>query len=168
MKDPDVARLKERMYELGYFNNRTDNNNYTETTAEYVKEFQRANGLAADGIATPEMQALFFSKYAIPKPTPSSRPSPTPSSTPMLSKPANLKASISGTTVTLTWTPNKNATEYRVFRAISASSYYIPLSMRSSSFSITAAPSSTGTQAILPSRCALMMSSTLLHWIKKS
>lgn len=127
MKDPDVARLKERMYELGYFNNRTVNNNYTETTAEYVKEFQRANGLAADGIATPEMQALFFSKYAIPKPTPSSRPSPTPSSTPMLSKPANLKASISGTTVTLTWTPNKNATEYRVFRAISASSYYIPL-----------------------------------------
>ena len=109
--DPDVARLKERMYELGYFKNKTVNNTFTATTAEYVKEFQRVNGLKVDGIASPEMQALFFSDYAIPK------PSPTPTTTPRLSKPTNVKASISGTTVTITWKAVPGAEEYRVYRS---------------------------------------------------
>lgn len=68
MNDPAVGRLKERMYELGYFSNNTVNNNYTKNTAEYVKQFQKINGLEITGIATPEMQALFFSENAISKP----------------------------------------------------------------------------------------------------
>ena len=123
MNDPDVARLKERMYELGYFSNKTVNNSFTETTAEYVKEFQRANGLKADGIATPEMQALFFSQYAIPKPTATPKPSPTPSPTPRLSKPTNVKASIIGTTVTITWKEVPGATEYKVYRSNQSSEF---------------------------------------------
>lgn len=66
-RGPEVAKLKQRMYELGYFKTNTVNNNYTEATAEYVKEFQRANGLPVTGVATPEMQALFYSEQAIRK-----------------------------------------------------------------------------------------------------
>jgi hypothetical protein len=65
---PDVARLKQRMYELGYFKTNTVNETFTATTAEYVKEFEITNGLLTDGIADPEMQALFYSDKAIPKP----------------------------------------------------------------------------------------------------
>ncbi len=118
MNDPDVARLKERMYELGYFKNKTVNNNFTETTAEYVKEFQRANGLKADGIASPEMQALFFSEYAIPK------PSPTPSPTPRLSTPRNVKASVSGMTVTITWSAVKGSEYYNIYRSTKPNHLY--------------------------------------------
>jgi hypothetical protein len=65
---PDVAKLKQRMYELGYFRTNTVNELFTATTAEYVKEFEIASGLLADGIADPEMLALFYSDKAIPKP----------------------------------------------------------------------------------------------------
>lgn len=65
---PDVARLKQRMYELAYFRTNTVNETFTATTAEYVKEFERVNGILVDGIADPEMQALFYSDQALPKP----------------------------------------------------------------------------------------------------
>jgi hypothetical protein len=64
----DVAKLQQRMYELGYFNTNTVNETFTTTTAEYIKEFEIANGLLVDGIADPEMQVLFYSDKAIPKP----------------------------------------------------------------------------------------------------
>lgn len=117
MNDPDVAKLKERMYELGYFNNKTVNSTFTATTAEYVKEFQRVNGLKEDGIASPEMQALFFSDYAIPKPIPTKSPTP-------LSKPKNLKTKVSGTAVTITWKAVNEAEEYRVYRSEESKGYY--------------------------------------------
>lgn len=121
MNDPDVARLKERMYELGYFNNRTVNNNFTETTAEYVKEFQRVNGLEVTGIATPEMQALFFSEYAIPKPKPTSKPTATPKP----QAPKNIKATATAASIKLTWSAVSGATSYVVYRSTLANgSYY--------------------------------------------
>ena len=61
---PEVARLKHRMFELRYYKNNTVNESYTRTTAEYVKRFEAMNGLPADGVADPEMQALFFSDRA--------------------------------------------------------------------------------------------------------
>lgn len=63
----DVAALKQRMYELGYFKNNVVNQTFTSKTAEYVMEFERINGLEVDGIADPEMQALFYSDKALPK-----------------------------------------------------------------------------------------------------
>lgn len=63
-KGPEVATLKQRMYELGYFENNTVNESFTDKTAEYVKKFEKINGLPVDGIADPEMQALFFSDKA--------------------------------------------------------------------------------------------------------
>lgn len=61
---PEVAALKQRMFELGYFKNNTVNEFFTDKTAEYVKKFEEVNGLPVDGIADPEMQSLFFSDSA--------------------------------------------------------------------------------------------------------
>jgi len=60
----EVAALKQRMYELGYYKNNTVNESFTANTADYVKKFETVNGLPVDGVADPEMQALFFSKMA--------------------------------------------------------------------------------------------------------
>ncbi len=64
----DVAALKKRLFELGYFRTDPGTDSFTERTAEAVLEFEKANGLPADGIAGPLMQALFFSEQAKPKP----------------------------------------------------------------------------------------------------
>ncbi len=66
--DPGVRRIRDRLYELGYYQNRYDHDRYTQSTADIVAHFQRVNGLPADGVATPETQALMFSDRAMPKP----------------------------------------------------------------------------------------------------
>ncbi|MHC1787035.1 MAG: peptidoglycan-binding protein [Christensenellales bacterium] len=84
MSHPSVSQLKERLYELGYYGNKVVNDRYTLDTARFIGDFQRVNGLTPDGVATPELQALFYSDRALPKPaltprpTASPRPSPTP------------------------------------------------------------------------------------------
>lgn len=120
MNDNAVARLKERMYELGYFTNKTVNNRFTETTAEYVKEFQRVNGLKVDGIASPEMQALFFSEYAIPKPgkVATAKPTIPPKA------PTGLRVDTSTGYVVLSWPEVKDAIGYQIYRANSAKGKY--------------------------------------------
>ncbi|MBN1778057.1 MAG: peptidoglycan-binding protein, partial [Clostridiales bacterium] len=62
----DVAALKTHLYELGYspFDPGTDN--FIESTGEAVAAFEKRNGLPADGIADPVMQALLYSDFAIP------------------------------------------------------------------------------------------------------
>ncbi|MHC1787569.1 MAG: trypsin-like peptidase domain-containing protein [Christensenellales bacterium] len=119
--DPDVAKLKKRMYELGYSTSKTGNNSFTEKTAEYVREFQRINGMVVDGVASSLLQALLFSNHAKPKPTPTPKPSPTPKPTPKLTKPSGLKAKATGSSVTLTWTAVKGASKYKVYWSYSAS-----------------------------------------------
>lgn len=63
-KGESVLKLKDRMLELGYFRNPTTNDAFTVKTAEYVEAFQERNGLEVTGVATPEMQALFYSDLA--------------------------------------------------------------------------------------------------------
>lgn len=63
----DVASLKQRMFELGYFQNTTSNRTYTTTTAERVKEYQKINGWPQTGTMTPLGQLWFYSGRAIPK-----------------------------------------------------------------------------------------------------
>ncbi len=82
MSHPSVSALKQRLFELGFFRNNVVNDRYTEDTARFVKEFQQLNGLTPDGIASPEMQALFYSDKAIAKPVPTPRPTATPRPTP--------------------------------------------------------------------------------------
>lgn len=82
MRHPTVSALKQRFYELGYFRNNIVNDSYTEVTAGYMRQFQEQMGLEPDGIATPWLQALFFSDLAKGKPTPTPRPTATPRPTP--------------------------------------------------------------------------------------
>lgn len=62
----DVAVLKTRLYELGYFSIDPGTDNFTSKTGEAVAAFEKLNGLPADGIADPVMLALFYSGFAIP------------------------------------------------------------------------------------------------------
>ena len=67
-KNDGVKKMRDRLYDLGYFKKRYDHENFTQSTADIVAEFQKANGLPATGVATPETQSLIFSDNAIPKP----------------------------------------------------------------------------------------------------
>ena len=58
---PDVTRLKEAMYWLGYFSSQNVSDMYNATTEERVKQLQRNNGLPATGEADAELQALIYS-----------------------------------------------------------------------------------------------------------
>lgn len=76
-----VRRIQARLSELGYYNMNISGE-FWKNTRNAVKEFQKQNGLAADGVVgAATWQALFFDAEAVdaaatPKPTPS--PSPVP------------------------------------------------------------------------------------------
>lgn len=63
----NVLRLKNRLYELGYFTSNSFNDQYTGTTSERVMQFQAANGLSQTGTADSETQAVLYSANAKPK-----------------------------------------------------------------------------------------------------
>lgn len=53
------ARMK--LYELGYFSKKPTQTEYTENMKDYVKKFEKDNGLKQDGILSPEDQEVLFS-----------------------------------------------------------------------------------------------------------
>ena len=53
------ARMK--LYELGYFNKKPTQTEYTNNMMDYVKKFEKDNGLTQDGILSAEDQAVLFS-----------------------------------------------------------------------------------------------------------
>ena len=55
-----VLRLKQRLYDMGYFSKPNENKNYTESTADVVGKFQEDIGLPVTGIADPLTQAALF------------------------------------------------------------------------------------------------------------
>ena len=73
-KGQAVLALKQRMYELGYFTSTNFSAEFNATTKERLIELQKKNGWPADGVATPELQALIFSDACLPR----SAPDPTP------------------------------------------------------------------------------------------
>lgn len=52
------ARMK--LYELGYFSKKPTQTEYTENMKDYVKKFEKDNGLKQDGILSPEDQEVLF------------------------------------------------------------------------------------------------------------
>lgn len=60
-----VKALKQRMYELGYFNTDSFSDVYNETTVERVRLLQKMNGLEEDGIASAALQELIFSEECV-------------------------------------------------------------------------------------------------------
>lgn len=61
----DVLAVKARLYELGYFNNNTFNNRYSDDTVKRVKSFEAACGLPETGVMTAALQTLLFSQDAV-------------------------------------------------------------------------------------------------------
>lgn len=77
----DVYRLKEQMYQLGYFYSMNITNQYNAVTEERVKLLQKANGLPENGIADESLQELIFSGKCVRNGEPPSvtcTPSPLP------------------------------------------------------------------------------------------
>ena len=71
-----VARLQDRLRELGFYNAKSSGG-YYEITQKAVRAFQSHNGLSVDGVSGKQTQELLFSSEAVPAyATP--RPSPTP------------------------------------------------------------------------------------------
>lgn len=62
-----VLDMKQRFYELGYFNTTSFNDRFTDKTAETVKLFEKNNGLPVDGVADPVMLGVLFSDRAVGK-----------------------------------------------------------------------------------------------------
>lgn len=74
-----VKKLQTRLKELGYFTG-TPLGNYKTLTVAAVKAYQKAMGLTADGIATPELQKMIFGNtQATSKPTATPVPEQKPS-----------------------------------------------------------------------------------------
>ena len=61
----DVLAVKNRLFELGYFNSSTFNNRYTDDTVKRVKAFEASCGLPETGVMTPALQILLFSDDAM-------------------------------------------------------------------------------------------------------
>ena len=59
-----VLALQQRLEELGYLTEEYDGH-YGATTADCVSRFQEANGLTADGVASPETQLALFRQGAL-------------------------------------------------------------------------------------------------------
>ncbi len=77
-KQNGVTTLQEQLNYLGYFNRKATGGFYKETQAS-VKDFQRQNGMAEDGVVGEETwQALFSAEVVLPHNTPKPTPEPTP------------------------------------------------------------------------------------------
>lgn len=81
-RSDEVVRVKERLFELGYYRSGPFTRQFTEDTAEKIKLFQRANGLDETGVADAETVGALFSEDARRAPRPTMRPLCTPAPTP--------------------------------------------------------------------------------------
>ena len=84
-----VRELQRRLKELGYYKGSIDGD-FGENTEKAVKEFQKANGLKADGKVGEKTKAVLYSKkaksyaqaHATPTPKPTAKPTPKPTAKP--------------------------------------------------------------------------------------
>ncbi len=60
-----VVKMKQRLYELGYYTTTKLNGTYNENTADYVRRFQLMNNLDASGAADEATLRLMFSEAAV-------------------------------------------------------------------------------------------------------
>ncbi len=73
----NVRKMQRRLIELGYLPVGADDGSFGYQTYNAVKDFQRANGLGADGVAGPStLTNLYDNPAVLPKATPTPRPVP--------------------------------------------------------------------------------------------
>ncbi len=77
-----VLTLKERLYDLGYYEKKNFTKVFNEDTADTVREFQRLNGLEETGEVSEETWELLFSDDAVKRPRPTLVPLASPAPTP--------------------------------------------------------------------------------------
>lgn len=56
----EVLDARMKLYELGYFKKKPTQTEYTDSMADYVKKFEKDNGLTQDGVLSPEDQEALF------------------------------------------------------------------------------------------------------------
>lgn len=56
----EVLDARMKLYELGYFKKKPTQTEYTDSMADYVKKFEKDNGLTQDGVLSPEDQEVLF------------------------------------------------------------------------------------------------------------
>ncbi len=113
-KGEDVLAARIRLFELGYFTKMPTQVDFTPNMKDYVIEFQKHNALNADGMLTPDVQKLLFSEDAKPKPVPVAK----------LNKPTNVKISVSGIWVVISWSSVDGADSYNIYRSSSNQGTY--------------------------------------------
>lgn len=59
-KGQSVLDARMKLYKLGYFKNKPTQKEYTNNMKDYVKKFEKDNGLKQDGILSPEDQEILF------------------------------------------------------------------------------------------------------------
>ena len=59
-KGQAVLNARMKLYELGYFQKKPTQTEYTNNMKDYVKKFEKDNGLKQDGIISPEDQEVLF------------------------------------------------------------------------------------------------------------
>ena len=101
-----VKRLQQALMDLGYYYNSLDGI-YDSDDIAAVKEFQKVNGLKADGIAGLDTQRMLYSGFAMPKPTATPKATATPKKT---ATPKATATSKKTATPKPTATPKKTAT----------------------------------------------------------
>ena len=87
-KGTAVVEMKERLYELGYYNKDSFTRTFTDDTADRLKEFQRVNGLEETGMLDTQTREALYSDAAIKAPVPTPQPYATPAPTPVVEYPA--------------------------------------------------------------------------------
>lgn len=60
-KNEDIKKIKDRMFELGYYNTESSHNQFNATMTDRVKQLQKANGLAQTGVIDEDLYNLIFS-----------------------------------------------------------------------------------------------------------
>ena len=80
-KGKEVEALQKRLIELGYLPEGSADGNYGNQTYRAVRDFQRNNGLQADGIAGRRTQTYLFENPDV-NPKPTAAPTPAPTDTP--------------------------------------------------------------------------------------
>lgn len=63
----EVSKIKDRMYELGYYNTKSSHNQFNSTMTERVKQMQKVNGLEQTGVIDEELYNLLFSDAVLNK-----------------------------------------------------------------------------------------------------
>ena len=66
-RNQDVLRLRQRLYELGYYRKENNSLIYTKATSDIIKIFQKDVGIEATGIADPYTQALLYDDRILPR-----------------------------------------------------------------------------------------------------